>query len=309
MESKKPAQHRQRPKYTKAQQRRDTMQAYGVLFGIGVALIGLIVYFVFIRNTGTNNEQTADAPQTVTMQKIIGEQEVSNTDSKETASEKPAAETEPKVTTVTEAPPAETVTTTTVPAKPAEAEGHKLEVKDGITYVDGIMIVNKTYSLPASYAPGLDPTAEAAFNQMASDAWADGISLFICSGFRTYREQEMLYNSYASTRGTEEADRVSSRAGHSEHQSGLCMDINTTDFSFAGSKEAVWLSNHCADYGFIIRFPLGKESVTGYTYEPWHIRYVGLKAAKEIFEQDICLEEYLGVTSDYKNSSDQNGQT
>ena len=186
-----------------------------------------------------------------------------------------------------------------------EAVGHKLVQIDGVTYIDGIMIVNKTFSLPATFSPGLDKTAEDAFNEMASAAWGEGISLFICSGFRTYREQEMLYNNYAAQRGVEEADRVSSRAGHSEHQSGLCMDVNTTDFDFAGTKEAVWLANNCADYGFIIRFPIGKENITGYAYEPWHIRYVGKEAAKEITDQDICLEEYLNVSSDYKNSSDQ----
>ena len=297
-----------RKSYTKEQYRRDTMQAYGVLTGIAMALVIVLIYFMFIHKSADKQEKPVDVPQTVTVKKVISGETVSEVtadsdESKSVSETRPTSETQTAVTTTVTQATAET----TVTAKKQEAEGHKLEVKNGITYVDGIMIVNKTYSLPADYAPGLDPTAEAAFNEMASQAWSEGISLFICSGFRSYREQDMLFRNYAANRGQEEADRVSSRPGHSEHQSGLCMDVNTTEFDFAGTKEAIWLANNCADYGFIIRFPLGKESVTGYAYEPWHIRYVGKKAAKEIFDKDICLEEYLGVTSDYKNSTDQNG--
>lgn len=300
-----------RKKYTKAQFHRDRMQALGVITGVAIALVAVASYFFIIRPLlDPKTEETAGTPQTVTMQKGPAPSEAESVADTNDSSGQPAAVTEPAQTDPGLAgSPAETSVTSAKETEKThkEAEGHKLEVKDGITYVDGIMIVNKTYSLPPTYAPGLDPEAEEAFNKMANDAWGQGLSLFICSGFRSYREQEMLYNGYAEQRGVEEADRVSSRAGHSEHQSGLCMDINTTDFSFANTKEAVWLANNCADYGFIIRFPLGKESITGYTYEPWHIRYVGLKAAKEIYEQDICLEEYLNVTSDYKNSKDQNG--
>jgi D-alanyl-D-alanine carboxypeptidase len=166
------------------------------------------------------------------------------------------------------------------------------------------MIVNKTFGLPSDYAPGLDSEASEAFNSMAAQAWSEGITLWICSGYRSYSEQETLFEGYASQRGLSEADSVSARPGYSEHQSGLCMDVNTTDFSFAGTAEAQWLEEHCAEYGFIIRFPEGKESITGYEYEPWHIRYVGVEAAQAIMSQGLCLEEYLNVTSDYADSPD-----
>ncbi|MBR1739941.1 MAG: M15 family metallopeptidase [Ruminococcus sp.] len=185
------------------------------------------------------------------------------------------------------------------------ANGRKIEKINGITYVDGIMIVNKTYSLPADYAPGVDPAAQAAFNQMASDAYVyGGVDLFINSGYRSYDEQESLYNGYAAERGTAEADRVSSRPGHSEHQTGLAFDVNSTEFSFGNTAEAAWLAKNCHLYGFIIRFPEGKEDITGYEYEPWHIRYVGVETATEIKESGQCLEEYLGVTSDYAYAED-----
>lgn len=185
-----------------------------------------------------------------------------------------------------------------------QAEGHQLVTQNGITYVDGIMIVNKTFSLPSDYDPGLDPEASEAFNNMAAQAWSEGVTLWICSGYRTYDEQVTLFEQYASQRGLDEADAVSARPGHSEHQTGLCMDINTTDFSFEGTTEAVWLEQHCTDYGFIIRFPKGKESITGYEYEPWHIRYVGVETAQQMKAKGLCLEEYLNVTSDYADSPD-----
>lgn len=261
---------------SQAQMRRDTMQAYGVMAGIGLFIIAVVVYFVIFR-TGNSSEE-AGLPEVVTS----------------SAADSRSADDRKIVTTEGDAE---------APADPQES-GHKLEVRDGITYVDGIMIVNKTYALPESYAPGLDPTAKAAFDEMSAKAWGDGVSIYIISGYRSFAQQKKLYDGYASSRGVEEADRVSSRPGHSEHQSGLCMDINTTEFSFEGTKEAVWLEQHCAEYGFIIRFPKGKESITGYEYEPWHIRYVGVEAAKEIMSRGICLEEYLGVTSDYRYATD-----
>ncbi len=176
---------------------------------------------------------------------------------------------------------------------------HKIEQNNGMTFVDDILIVNKTYSLPADYDPGVSQVALNAFNEMAEAAAADGISLWINSGYRSYQEQEELYNGYASERGTEAADEVSSRPGHSEHQTGLAFDVNDTSFGFENSPEADWLNAHCAEYGFIIRFPEGKDKYTGYTYEPWHIRYLGTKLAKEVTESGLCLEEYLDITSEY----------
>ena len=176
---------------------------------------------------------------------------------------------------------------------------HKIEQNNGMTFVDDILIVNKTYSLPADYDPGVSQVALNAFNEMAEAAAADGISLWINSGYRSYQEQEELYNGYASERGTEAADEVSSRPGHSEHQTGLAFDVNDTSFGFENSPEADWLNAHCAEYGFIIRFPEGKDKYTGYTYEPWHIRYLGTKLAEEITKSGLCLEEYLDITSEY----------
>ena len=174
-----------------------------------------------------------------------------------------------------------------------------MEQKDGCTYVDGVLIVNKSYSLPEDYNPGLDATTEEAFNQLSADAAQEGLNLYIGSDFRSYSYQVDVYESYCETYGWQQADTFSARPGYSEHQTGLTIDCNTIDDAFGQTEEAVWLADHCADYGFIIRFPDGKEDITGYQYEPWHIRYVGVDIAREIMSKGICLEEYLGVDSVY----------
>ena len=178
----------------------------------------------------------------------------------------------------------------------------KKEVKNGITYFDGIMIVNKTYSLPSTYDPGsLTEEFMDAFYEMQSAALLDGISLFIASGYRSYEYQVDLYNYYVETDGKKLADTYSARPGHSEHQTGLTADINTADESFEGTDEAIWLDKNCYKYGFIVRYPKGKDEYTGYEYEPWHLRYVGKELAKKIHDLGgISLEEYFGITSKYE---------
>lgn len=184
-----------------------------------------------------------------------------------------------------------------------ESKPTEVVEKDGITYIDGIMIVNKTYSLPSSYNPGgLTNEFMDAFYEMQSAAALDNINLFIASGYRSYDYQVELYNAYVERDGKEAADTYSARPGYSEHQTGLAADINAADSSFEDTAEAIWLDKNCYKYGFVVRFPKGKENYTGYTYEPWHLRYVGKKIAKKIHEAGgISLEEYYGLTSIYKD--------
>ena len=186
--------------------------------------------------------------------------------------------------------------TSSTPAPPSSTE---IQYIDGAAYIDGILIVNKTYALPEDYGYGEDSEALNAFYQMQNDAYNDGIYLEIISGFRSYQTQVYTYNSFVLDRGTELADRVSARPGHSEHQTGLAFDINTTANYFADTPEAAWLEEHCAEYGFIIRYPRNKEDVTGYAYEPWHIRYIGKEKARIITASGLTLEEYYGLTSFY----------
>ena len=186
--------------------------------------------------------------------------------------------------------------TSSTPSPPSSTE---IQYIDGAASIDGILIVNKTYALPEDYGYGEDSEALNAFYQMQNDAYNDGIYLEIISGFRSYQTQVYTYNSFVLDRGTELADRVSARPGHSEHQTGLAFDINTTANYFADTPEAAWLEEHCAEYGFIIRYPRNKEDVTGYAYEPWHIRYIGKEKARIITASGLTLEEYYGLTSFY----------
>ena len=117
-----------------------------------------------------------------------------------------------------------------------------------------------------------------------------------------YQDQEYIYNNYVRMDGQEAADTYSARAGFSEHQTGLVLDLNTVDISFDNTNESNWLRDNSYKYGFIIRYPKGKENITGYTYEPWHIRYVGKNLAKEIYNNGdyLTLEEYFGIDSNYQ---------
>ena len=178
---------------------------------------------------------------------------------------------------------------------------HAKKIVTEPTYFDGIMIANKTYALPDSYNPGIDADAYRALNEMISAASEDGIGLFMISGFRSYETQKTLYNNYVARDGKVEADRYSARPGHSEHQTGLAFDLNSLEQSFGETKEGKWLAQHCHEYGFIIRYPHDKEEITGYMYEPWHVRYLGKDKARDVKESGLCLEEYLGINSVYEN--------
>lgn len=168
-------------------------------------------------------------------------------------------------------------------------------------YVNGILIVNKNYGLPSTYAPGESPVARNAFNQMKASASKSGISLTAFSGYRSYSYQNTLYTNYVKNYGQAEADRFSAKPGYSEHQTGLAFDIggpNTAHWaedSFATTKEAKWLASNAHKYGFILRYPPGKEAITGYKYESWHFRYVGVDLATKVKASGKTLEEYFNL--------------
>ncbi len=176
----------------------------------------------------------------------------------------------------------------------------ELNVIDGCTFVDDILVANKSYSLPQSYDPGLLPVTEQAFEKLCDDAAAQGLDIHQGSGYRSYDFQVKVYNSMVSGYSKEYADTWSARPGYSEHQTGYTIDCNDIqNEGFADSPAGEWLAEHCHEYGFIIRYPEGKEDITGYNYESWHIRYVGIEHATAIYEQDLTLEEYLDIDSKY----------
>ncbi len=191
------------------------------------------------------------------------------------------------------------------------------------------VFVNKEYSLPDDYVPSdltrpsvrfygsysddkryLRKKAAAALEDMFSAAEKDGIILYGVSGYRSYDRQKEIYNNNIVQRGSTATNKVSAAPGHSEHQTGLAIDISnaslgcTLSEEFGESKEGRWVAKHCAKYGYIIRYPKNMQKITGYSYEPWHIRYVGKKAAAYISQNKITFEEYFGYTPSFSYESD-----
>lgn len=190
-------------------------------------------------------------------------------------------------------------------------KGYTIKNYYGITYIGDVIIANKTYSLPSNYVPSNLVTINGyirvvdyvrdAFNELKSDATSLGLNIYASSGYRSYSDQNYIYNNYVSMDGKDNADTYSARAGYSEHQTGLAIDLNTVDSSFDGTNESNWVKDNCYKYGFVIRYPKGKDNITGYMYEPWHIRYVGKDLAKKLYNNGdwITFEEYYGINSKY----------
>lgn len=173
-----------------------------------------------------------------------------------------------------------------------------------------LMLVNKYYKLEQNYIPKnlveihtkygrtgqkLEKKTYEQFIKMYQDAYKEGLNLYIISPYRSYTRQNTLYQNYTKRDGKKAADTYSARAGYSEHQTGLALDIlstNSTMDNFIQTKEYQWLLKNAYKYGFILRYPKGKEYLTGYMFESWHYRYVGEEAAKYIFEHNITFEEY-----------------
>ena len=182
------------------------------------------------------------------------------------------------------------------------SKGFKGVTKNGVTYIDGVLVVNKTYPLPEDYGNGLTSTTTNAFYEMQAASKLENLNIYLSSGFRSYSTQDRVYNNYVARDGKQMADTYSARPGHSEHQTGLAFDVNQINDTFNDSAEAKWLANNCYKYGFILRYPQVKEDITGYKYESWHFRYVGVDLATKLYNNGdwITLEEYFGITSSYE---------
>ena len=174
---------------------------------------------------------------------------------------------------------------------------------------DLLILVNKHHQLPTNFQQQnlvtmerkhtngggqffLKDIAYEKYVEMSDAAKNDGVSMYVVSAYRTEAYQRNLYYGKVRNGGQTYADNYSARAGHSEHQTGLAVDINSTYVSFEYSLAFQWLQNHAHEYGYILRYPKGKEWITGYSYEPWHYRYVGVEVATIIHEQGITFEEY-----------------
>ena len=172
------------------------------------------------------------------------------------------------------------------------------------------LLVNKYYYLTEDYVPenleeislsyarsGMQLVHEAkeAFETLSEEAKKEGMNIIAMSSYRSYEYQVDLYNRYVETDGKEAADTYSARAGYSEHQTGLAVDVYNKELpytSFEQTEEFTWMKENAYKYGFILRFPKDKVNITGYQYESWHYRYVGEEVAEYIHKNNLTLEEY-----------------
>ena len=170
-----------------------------------------------------------------------------------------------------------------------------------------LVLVNKNDKLDKNYVPNdleeinvkysnegkfLRKDAKEAFETLSSDASKLGYKVIAVSAYRNYEYQDKLFNYYTEKYGIEYALSCSAKPGHSEHQTGLAVDVMGSNDDFEFSDEFEWMRDNAYKYGFILRYPKGKENITGFKYEPWHYRYVGKEVAKIIYEKNIVLEEY-----------------
>ncbi|WP_199615651.1 M15 family metallopeptidase [Paenibacillus alkalitolerans] len=196
--------------------------------------------------------------------------------------------------------------------------GGQQAAEAGARQADSVLIlVNKRLPLSADHEPGdlvvpdipftfegdhekkhlRRPAARAAESLFAA-AKKEGIELFGVSGYRSYKTQNWLWKYNVKKKGESAASRYNAFPGMSEHQTGLALDVTSksAEYSltvrFGNTEEGIWLANNAHRFGFIVRYPQGKESITGYAYEPWHIRYVGVEAARTIHDRKLTLEEW-----------------
>lgn len=204
------------------------------------------------------------------------------------------------------------------PTQPSGGNGQPEPTADNATIVacgDILAPVDKQHRLPADCAPGDLVALPGAYTAVAHDqlmraeaadaavrlfegAIADGVYIYAVSSYRSYDDQVVTFNYHVGNLGEEEAARISARPGHSEHQLGTTTDVVSASSGytldgFVGTAEADWVAENAWRYGFIVSYPPGMESVTGYVYEPWHIRYVGEAVAADVQDSGMTLGQYL----------------
>ena len=166
-------------------------------------------------------------------------------------------------------------------------------------YVPPDLVTPNVPLKPDTGATQVTATTAAAFEAMLADAAAAGFQLQLNSGYRSYEQQQMLYDRFVQDYGAEVAAQRVAPPGTSEHQTGLAADVGLVglpdDQLFGDTDASVWVAEHAHEYGFIIRYPPDKAHITGYDNEPWHLRYVGLELATELHASGLTMEEHFGL--------------
>ncbi len=284
-----------------------SMTGITILFLVVILAVFIIALPRAMKNEGEGENSAVSTP--VTSEPISSSEVIEPSSSSEIEEAQPSSSTQEKSSSepTSSSKIEETSSSTTQTTKPTQ------------TYDDGVwnmILVNPDNLLPSNFEVDLvevqngyrvDKRIKDAVNAMFTAAKADGIDLLICSAYRSVDKQTQLFknktNEYINAGKSEEeaiavAATIVARPGTSEHHTGLALDIVTTSYQmlddgFDQTSAFKWLYENCADYGFILRYPEDKQSITKIIYEPWHYRYVGEKTAKEIMAQKICFEEYM----------------
>ncbi|MDD5952983.1 MAG: M15 family metallopeptidase [Oscillospiraceae bacterium] len=190
-----------------------------------------------------------------------------------------------------------------------------------------LVIVNNTTPLPSGFAPNLAKLDDVKVDKRLVSAFEDLYEAgakakhyyWVTYGYRTEKQQNTIYqnnikrlmeeSNMTKAEATEEADKTIQKGGASEYITGLSIGVNTGDDAFGETSDYQWLVSHCADYGFILRYPADKEDVTGVKFQPWRFRYVGKAHAKKMQEMNLCLEEYVVYLNRQTASSETSAQS
>lgn len=287
--------------------RKKKLKMHRILIIVTVLLLFLFGAMLLIDGIAGNKENPSEEPVNEEPSDKPAEEPVKEepSDKTEEPEEEPAAEEPNEQETPVEDPTAE---------NPPDQD---IVIVENPEVID--VLVNRISNLPDTYVPAdlvklTDvPTvlSNPEVNQLRSAAYEAlkllftaakeeaGYDLYARSGYRSYNTQVSLYSSYVANHGQAAADTFSAKPGQSEHQTGLAMDITCEamnfqlDDTFGETEEGKWVSENAHRFGFIIRYPKGKEDITGYMYEPWHLRYLGVELATDVYESGLTLEEYF----------------
>ena len=290
-------------------QKRDTSREVNakkflcVMLALVVIFVSVVCIFVSKRN-----------------ETLLAQQKIDAAEKEKTTQSQPAPSVSTPNTSSVPETSAQTNTepdTSAVPAGVTAVQGGSIDEPTIITIDEAnwhLTLVNSGYRIPDSYEPDLVYVCESGerldkkvaehYEAMYNAALKDGVTLTPCSGYRSYETQERNYNrkieffegqGFSTEEAKVKAATIIMPPGSSEHNLGYAMDIVCVDEWFEDTQEFKWLQEHAADYGFIMRYPKEKQDITKVIYEPWHWRYVGVEAAKELKASGLVLEEYLGV--------------
>jgi D-alanyl-D-alanine carboxypeptidase len=249
---------------------------------VPIVLVLLISFYLVINNPDQSNQETVSEETT---QEVVEETSEPQLETKEETPVEKAIEEN-----LSQPSPTPEPTTSQWPVLLSIDEASSVTV-----------VVNKKHKLPENYAPGLRSITSNALSQLTNAATNAGIKLKTISSYRSYSTQVSTYNKWVNQSGQAAADTFSARPGHSEHQTGLAVDVGASNGTcdletcFGNTPEGKWVAANAQNYGFIIRYPNGKDAITGYQYEPWHLRYVGVDIAKAVVASGLTLDQYFGI--------------